>query len=562
MLQPSTTTDTTKQWRCAAYVRLSQEDGDKAESDSIVNQRQLIRNFVQNHSDLEIVGTYADDGYSGVNFDRPGFVQMMEDIQYGAIDCIIVKDLSRLGRNYMEVGRYLEIIFPSLHIRFIAINDNVDTGCAQTDADIFTIPFKILFNDMYSRDISLKVRSQLDVKRKSGKFVGNFACYGYKKDPVDHNHLVIDPEAADVVRQIFSMTIQGISAAHIADELNRQGVLCPLEYKRRQGLKVSTNFQTHDRAAWAPNTVLRILKNEFYLGVTVQGKRTSPNHKSRKLTVKPESEWDRVEGTHEPIISRSQFEAVQALLLRDTRTAPDQESLYLFSGFLQCGDCGRNMVRRKRKYKNRTYGYYTCAGYHNKSGCSSHMISEDRLYDAVLSAIQAQFAAIIKLERLMQYANDLPDSPDSAHRFDVQLAQLDDEIRKNQRMKMFLLEHLHDGLLTKDDYEELRTLYDERIRNINISRTYVEEMRDNARKMMQENEWLERFKLHPCIVTLDRMLLSEFVDVIEVFEGKRITIHFKFEDQIRRIRDYLALKIPEYAAEYADRGMDTINKEC
>lgn len=269
-----------------------------------------------------------------------------------------------------------------------------------------------------------------------------------------------------------------------------------------------------------------------------------------------------MEGTHEPIISRSQFEAVQALLLRDTRTAPDQESLYLFSGFLQCGDCGRNMVRRKRKYKNRTYGYYTCAGYHNKSGCSSHMISEDRLYDAVLSAIQAQFAAIIKLERLMQYANDLPDSPDSAHRFDVQLAQLDDEIRKNQRMKMFLLEHLHDGLLTKDDYEELRTLYDERIRNINISRTYVEEMRDNARKMMQENEWLERFKLHPCIVTLDRMLLSEFVDVIEVFEGKRITIHFKFEDQIRRIRDYLALKIPEYAAEYADRGMDTINKEC
>lgn len=547
-----------KQWHCAAYVRLSQEDGDKTESDSVVNQRQLIRNFVQNHSDLEIVGEYADDGYSGVNFDRPGFIQMMEDVRQGKIDCIIVKDLSRLGRNYIEAGKYLEVIFPSLKVRFIAINDNMDTGCTQTDADIFTIPFKILFNDMYSRDISLKVRSQLDVKRKRGDFVGNFACYGYKKDSENHNHLVVDPEAADVVRQIFVMTIQGISASHIADELNRQGVLCPLEYKRRQGLKVSTNFQTHDRAMWTHNTVLRILKNEFYLGVTVQGKRTSPNHKCRTLTMKPESEWDRVEGTHDPIISRSQFDAVQALLRRDTRTAPDQESLYLFSGFLQCGDCGRNMVRRQRKYKDRTYGYYTCAGYHHKSGCSSHMISEDRLYDAVLCAIQAQFAAIIELDRLMQYANDLPDSPDSAHRFEVQLAQLDDEIRKNQRMKMFLLEHLHDGLLTKDDYEELRTLYDERIRNINISRTYVEEMRDNARKMMQENEWLESFKSHPRIVSLDRMLLSEFVDVIEVFEGKRITIHFKFEDQIRRIRNYLEIKIPEYA----DRDMDTINKEC
>jgi hypothetical protein len=277
--------------------------------------------------------------------------------------------------------------------------------------------------------------------------------------------------------------------------------------------------------------------------------------------MKPESEWDRVEGTHDPIISRSQFDAVQALLRRDTRTAPDQESLYLFSGFLQCGDCGRNMVRRQRKYKDRTYGYYTCAGYHHKSSCSSHMISEDRLYDAVLCAIQAQFAAIIELDRLVQYANDLPDSPDSAHRFEVQLAQLDDEIRKNQRMKMFLLEHLHDGLLTRDDYEELRTLYDERIHSINMSRTYVEETRDNARKMMQENEWLESFKTHPGIVTLDRMLLSEFVDVIEVFEGKRITIHFKFEDQIRRIRDYLAVKIPESTAENADRGMDTINKE-
>lgn len=558
LLQPSTATDTTKRWRCAAYVRLSQEDGDKAESDSVVNQKQLIRNFVQRRSDLEIIGEYADDGYSGVNFDRPGFIQMMEDVRQGKIDCIIVKDLSRLGRNYIEAGKYLEVIFPSLKVRFIAINDNMDTGCSQTDADIFTIPFKILFNDMYSRDISLKVRSQLDVKRKSGKFVGNFACYGYKKDPVDHNHLVVDPEAADVVRQIFVMTIQGISASHIADELNRQGVLCPLEYKRRQGLKVSTNFQTHDRAMWTHNTVLRILKNEFYLGVTVQGKRTSLNHKCRTLTMKPESEWDRVEGTHDPIISRSQFDAVQALLRRDTRTAPDQESLYLFSGFLQCGDCGRNMVRRQRKYKDRTYGYYTCAGYHHKSGCSSHMISEDKLYDAVLSAIQAQFAAIIKLERLMQYANDLPDSPDSAHRFEVQLAQLDDEIRKSQKMKMFLLEHVHDGLLTEAEYEELRALYDERIRSSKISRTYVEEMRDNAQKMMQKNEWLARFKNHPRIVTLDRMLLSEFVDVIEVFDNKRITIHFKFEDQIRRIRNYLEIKIPEYA----ERGMDTINKEC
>ena len=537
----------TQMWRCAAYVRLSQEDGDRAESNSVVNQRQMIRTFVHDRSDLTISGEYTDDGYSGVNFDRPGFIRMMEDIQAGKANCIIVKDLSRLGRNYVEVGKYLEIVFPSMGIRFISITDNMDTSCSQTDTEQFVIPFKILFNDLYSKDISMKIRSQLEVKRKRGDFVGNFACYGYQKDSLDHNQLIIDPEAADVVRRIFNLKLQGVSAAQIADHLNRQGIMCPMEYKRNQGLNISTRFRMHDTAMWSPGTVLRILKNECYLGVMIQGKTTTPNHKSRKKVAKPESEWDRVEGTHEPIISRSQFDAVQALLRRDTRTAPNQESLYLFSGYLQCGDCGRNMIRRQRKYKNHTYGYYTCAGYHNKSGCSSHMISEDKLYDAVLRAIQTQFAAIIELDRIVQYANELPDSPDSAHRFDAQFAKLDGEIRKNQQMKMYLLEHVHDGLLTRDEYEELSTLYDERIHNSRKARKHVEEMRDNTLKMLQTDEWLRKFKEYPDIISLDRVLLSEFVDVIEIFEDKRIRIHFRFEDQIQRIRDYLDLKMPEYA---------------
>ena len=537
----------TQMWRCAAYVRLSQEDGDRAESNSVVNQRQMIRTFVHDRSDLTISGEYTDDGYSGVNFDRPGFIRMMEDIQAGKANCIIVKDLSRLGRNYVEVGKYLEIVFPSMGIRFISITDNMDTSCSQTDTEQFVIPFKILFNDLYSKDISMKIRSQLEVKRKRGDFVGNFACYGYQKDSLDHNQLIIDPEAADVVRRIFNLKLQGVSAAQIADHLNRQGIMCPMEYKRNQGLNISTRFRMHDTAMWSPGTVLRILKNECYLGVMIQGKTTTPNHKSRKKVAKPESEWDRVEGTHEPIISQSQFDAVQALLRRDTRTAPNQESLYLFSGYLQCGDCGRNMIRRQRKYKNHTYGYYTCAGYHNKSGCSSHMISEDKLYDAVLRAIQTQFAAIIELDRIVQYANELPDSPDSAHRFDAQFAKLDGEIRKNQQMKMYLLEHVHDGLLTRDEYEELSTLYDERIQNNRKARKHVEEMRDNALKMLQTDEWLRKFKEYPDIISLDRVLLSEFVDVIEIFEDKRIRIHFRFEDQIQRIRDYLDLKMPEYA---------------
>ena len=221
-----------KNYLCASYTRLSQDDGDKEESNSIVNQKSLIRDFMNNHPEFTLVDEYADDGYSGVNFDRPDFQRMMNDVRSRKINCIIVKDLSRFGRNYIESGKYMEQIFPHLGVRFIAINDSIDTGRSQSDAEQFVLPFKNLFNDSYCKDISTKVRSQLAIKRKNGDFVGSFACYGYLKDPADHNKLIIDPEAAEIVRCIFAWKIQGMSAERIAEHLNEQGILCPMEYKR------------------------------------------------------------------------------------------------------------------------------------------------------------------------------------------------------------------------------------------------------------------------------------------------------------------------------------------
>lgn len=548
---PMPNNTTTKYWRCAAYVRLSQEDGDKTESNSIVNQKQLIQNYISNHTGLTLVRVYADDGYSGVDFNRPQFTQMIDDIKHGQIDCVIVKDLSRFGRNYSEVGRYLEHVFPLLNIRFIAINDDVDTSRPQTSAEMFVLPFKNLFNDAYCRDTSIKVRSQLAIKRKNGCFVGRFAPYGYAKDPDNHNHLIIDPQAADIVRQIFEWKISGLSPIQIADKLNSQGILCPLEYKKSQGLKVSTNLQTHAKAMWSPGAILRILKNEMYTGTMIQGKTTSPSYKVKTTVAKPEAEWDRVEGTHEPIVSKSMFDSVQSMLLQDTRVSPNQESLYLFSGFLRCGDCNQNMIRRQRKYKDRTYGYYTCSGYHNKSGCTSHTISEEKLYQAVLDAIKVQFAMVLNLDRLVQEAAELPEAPDAAHRFEAELAKLDEDILKNQAYKLLLLEHLQAQLLTTDEYHELSTLYDERIRSSRIARKNLEAARDSIASMPFDNDWLAIFRQHPEINELDRILLAELIDVIEIHDDKSITIHFKFEDQIKRALAYLELKLPGIQAEMA-----------
>ncbi len=218
--------------RAAAYLRLSIEDGDKAESNSIGNQRELIQNFVAERPELHLVGEYADDGYTGTNFERPGFTQMMEDIQSDKINCIIVKDLSRLGRNYIEMGKYLERIFPMMGIRFIAINDNYDNANTESsDSDSIVVPFKNLLNDSYCRDISIKVRSQLDIKRRKGEFIGGYAVYGYSKDEQNKNRLVVDEYAADIVRSIYRRKLEGMSANSIADQLNSEGVLAPSEYK-------------------------------------------------------------------------------------------------------------------------------------------------------------------------------------------------------------------------------------------------------------------------------------------------------------------------------------------
>lgn len=310
-----------KIWNTCGYVRLSREDGDKEESNSVTGQKDLIRDFLSRHPELRECDMKVDDGYTGSNFDRPAFQKMMEAVRAGKINCIVVKDLSRFGRDHLEAGEYIERIFPFLGVRFIAINDHYDSEHRNVESDELIIPFKNLINEAYCRDTSIKIRSQLEIKRKRGDFIGSFAVFGYLKDPDDKHRLVVDDFAADVVRDIFKWKLEGISAGDIADRLNAMGIPTPLDYKRRLGMRYTTKFRTKEESTWSAGMILRILKNPIYIGVLEQGKVTTPNYKVKKIVEKPRDEWAVVEDHHEAIIERFDFESVQKVLALDTRTS-------------------------------------------------------------------------------------------------------------------------------------------------------------------------------------------------------------------------------------------------
>ena len=257
------------------------------ESDSIVNQRAMIRDYVRTRKEFCVVDEYVDDGYSGSNFERPDFKRLYEDLQSGAVNCVIVKDLSRFGRNYIEVGRYLERLFPLMGVRLIAINDNYDSADEHRNSDAIIVPIKNLMNDAYCRDMSVKIKTQLEAKRKRGEYVGNFVVYGYRKDVKNRNRLVVDKEAAEIVKQIFTWKLEGMSDQGIADKLNGIGVASPLEYKLQNGSHISENFKRNETAAWSSKAVFRILHNEIYTGTLVQGKQKKLDYRSKEISSIP-----------------------------------------------------------------------------------------------------------------------------------------------------------------------------------------------------------------------------------------------------------------------------------
>lgn len=533
-----------KSYRAAIYLRLSKEDGDvvtggKQESNSISNQKDLVLDFLMSHPEIEVVSVRVDDGYSGVDFNRPDFQRMLEDIKNGIIDCVVVKDLSRFGRNYIETGRYLERIFPALGVRFISVNDGYDSEDPQNSQDIM-VALKNLINDSYLRDLSLKIRSHLAVKRKNGEFIGNYAAYGYLKDENNKNQLVIDVFAAAIVKDIFRMKLEGYSPKGIADRLNKFQVLSPMEYKNSIGINFQSSFKTHAKALWSAQAVLRILTNEVYIGVLAQGKTTTPNHKIKIVEKIDKSEWTRKEHTHEAIIDSFYFDIVQMLLERDTRCSQNSGEIHPLCGMVFCADCGSPMFRkinngRKTKAEEvpKKYVYYLCKESQRTKECTGHRINEDELFDMVLEELQGHIRLLLNVKDALDRIDEAPALEFDIKKLNAQINKKEDELKKAQRLKMGIYEDFKDELLDEDEYQKLRKEFNQRILDAEEAISlYEKEIEDIKNDNIGKYAWMEHFREYRNIPELTRKVVAIFINRILIHEDKRITVVYNFRDEI------------------------------
>lgn len=548
-----------KIYHAAIYVRLSKEDGDvagasKAESNSISNQRELIRDFLKDKKDIVVVSERVDDGYSGSSFERPSFKLMMEDIKKGVVDCVVVKDLSRFGREYIDSGRYIERLFPALGVRFIAVNDGYDSLEGKDQSDEIIIPFKNLINDAYCRDISVKIRSHLEVKRKNGEFIGSFAPYGYQKDEGCRNRLVIDPVAAGIVRDIFRMKLHGMSQDAIAGRLNETGVLSPMEYKSASGSNYQTSFKTGERALWSSVTVRRILENECYIGNLVQGRQTTPNHKVKKSVVKPEKDWVRVEKNHEPVVSDRDFAIVQRLLGMDTRMSPEQAEVYPLAGMVVCADCGAAMVRKNVCAGNKKYRYYVCSRNKATKECASHRIAAERLEEAVLHLLKVQIGNILDLKRAMEKVSEIPFQELDIRELEKRIEQKEAEVLRYKELRNMLYEDMKDGIVSKEDYMELHEAYTQRR---DMAEEAVGKMKQEIRDIIASNtdkyRWLDYFAEHRNIDRLTRNVAVELIDRVKVVDKDTVEVVFSFGDCYKEVLEGLKHAVCEVVCDSRGR---------
>ena len=535
-----------KPWKAALYIRLSREDGDKIESNSITSQREILKEYLKLHPDIELHDFYIDDGWSGTNFDRPGFIRMMEDIYSGDVNCVIVKDLSRFGRNYTDAGNYLDNIFVRLQIRFIALNNGIDTATNNMNAATrcITVGVQNVINESLAATTSVNVRGTLNVNREQGKFIGSFASYGYMKDPNDHHKLIIDPETAPVVRMIFEKFIDGCSIIGIAKELNEMGIPNPTAYKKLKGFNYKHPAGKKLDGLWPDSSVRRILRNEMYVGNMVQGKNTTISYKIKQCRAIPKEDWIIVEGTHEAIVDRETFDKAQSLFNQFIRKAPQKSEVDLFSGFVRCADCLRAMNKKTNSHPYGTYHYYRCGTSRKmkKSSCTNHTIRIDKMELAVLASIQGMIDSAVEMDKLIKRINSSPvKKKESSHicsAIDTHTAELE----KLKGMIIDLYPDWKSGIISKEEYFTLKEQLTEKITSLekaleNLKRTN-EEFKNG---ITEDNDFISHFKKYGKIDTLTRAMVVELIDKIYVHEGGRITISFKFTDAYEKALEYIEL---------------------
>lgn len=532
-----------KQWSAGLYLRLSREDGDKYESESISSQRDLLLDFINRNPDITVYDTYEDDGWTGTNFNRPNFKRMEDDLRAKKIDCIIVKDLSRFARNCIEIGNYLSIVFPYLKTRFICINDNVDSYIDPESLDNLSTKFKNLINDEYCRDISVKVRSSLTVRRENGDFIGSFPSYGYQRDPSDYHKLIIDEEAAETVRTIYAKFIAGNSIRGIVRELNETNILPPVLYKKKKYPTYKPANIKHD-TMWTQRMVRRILLNQMYVGDMVQNVMNNISYRIQKCRPVEEEKHIIVENTHEPIISREDFAKVKNLLARDTYESPKTHTMYVLAGFVKCGDCKRGMIRKNLNNGWKEYRYLFCSTYKNRSknACTKHNINADKVEEAVLAFIKMNIAFALEAEPILEMIKNSPLREKRSARFHMLKEQYTDELKKVQQLREDLYPDYKAGLIDRTEYETFRSRYEIKIANLeNQIQDISDKIGEIETGLSPENNFIVNFKKYQSITELTREVVSALIENVYIYEDERIEIVTKYKDDFDTLIEYIEM---------------------
>lgn len=507
------------------YVRLSREDEDSgfsSVSESIVNQKEFLERFAIEQG-WNIVDVFADDGFTGTNFDRPDFKRLIKAIEEHRVNLVLTKDLSRLGRDYIDTGHYVERYFPAHNVRYIAVNDGIDTFEQNSNNDMS--PFKSVMNDFYARDISKKVRTNMNVKMRKGQYIGSFAPYGYLKNPADKNRLVIDPQAAPIVRQIFEMYVAGAGYAKIAQTLNDQGTPCPRVYKAQIGKYVNGRARI-DR--WGHETVRYILTNPTYTGDTAQHKFQHISYKMKKLKGVPKEQWIIVADTHEPLIDRETFRLVQQLVSRKNAAYDNSKRIgHLLGGLIYCKDCGERMTFTKTQKRE---WYCICSNYKRFKQCSRHSFLERDLNQRILDGLRQLASEAVNQEELLEDARkEASKRPQRANPLEREIEAAEKRLQEIKRTIKSLYEDKIKGVLTEQDFFDLSQDYNREREALVARMSKLTKRKAQDAPEQFDEKLLKIVKGLLEFTELPKTALAQLIKRIEISEDKQIAVYYTFD---------------------------------
>jgi DNA invertase Pin-like site-specific DNA recombinase len=537
-----------KVFKTGLYVRLSIEDvRDRKDSDSIENQTYLLKQFVEERPFLQIYSIYTDNGEKGTNFDRPEFNRLMDDVKAGRVNCIVVKDLSRFGRDYLETGNYLEKIFPFLGVRFISINDNYDSFNPENSNEGLIISLKNLLNDVYTKDISKKIISTFRERQSKGEFLGAHVPYGYSRPDDGTYKLVVDEEAALVIRQIYQWKVEGLSDTTIARRLNDMGIPSPSKYKHLKGEWKNARYNNN---IWQRQAIKAITENEVYLGHKIYGKIQASLYEGKRKSRVPRDEWTIIENDHEPIIDQETFDIVHATRLEVYKEFTErleqnkhfENTENIFKDIAICGDCKCKLVRRRRIKNDELYYYFSCTTYETNSGykCTRKHIVETDMIKAVYAAIRSQIDMVASVDDILRKVNSDASYENRKDNLANEIRKVKAQIERLTSLRSSLYDDYIEQLLTEQEYLYAKIKYekDEVALKDRLNELLLQQKKYDQ-TYSYENQWLSSFRAFRDEKELTKEMVAALIETVELYADRSIQINFKFKDEYEELLDYL-----------------------